>query len=350
MKKFILSALWLLAGITPAAAQQTVAGTTYYLPKTALRFAVTVERTTYTPGQFAMYAFRYMKKNDVGLHPSVTYRVTDIQMTPIGVPDSTKQFTLNLDRKLSITEIDRDESGILLAINAKGRQVTMPSAFVPAQPKALPNPKDFMNEDILSAGSTAKMAELTAKDIYDIRESRAQLSRGQADFMPKDGAQLRIMMDNLDTQEHALLQLFEGTTVKDTTETVFTYVPQQAETRDVLFRFSKQLGITDADDLAGAPYYIMVTPQGNIPADEANDKEKEKEAKDNFGLSVNLPDKIQITLTHDGRIVNTYECYAGQFGKTEFLSAELFGKKNTSHIILNPVSGSIEKIESETLK
>ena len=118
MKKYILSALMLLAGMGVSLAQQTVAGTTYFLPKTALRFAVKVEKTTYTPGQFAMYAFRYMKKKDVALHPAETYRVVDIRMNTIGVPDSTKQFTLNLDKKLSISEIDRDESGLLLAARA----------------------------------------------------------------------------------------------------------------------------------------------------------------------------------------------------------------------------------------
>lgn len=90
MKKYILSALMLLAGMGVSLAQQTVAGTTYFLPKTALRFAVKVEKTTYTPGQFAMYAFRYMKKKDVALHPAETYRVVDIRMNTIGVPDSTK--------------------------------------------------------------------------------------------------------------------------------------------------------------------------------------------------------------------------------------------------------------------
>ena len=78
-----------------------------------------------------MYAFRYMKKKDVALHPAETYRVVDIRMNTIGVPDSTKQFTLNLDKKLSISEVDRDESGLLLAINAKGRQVALPERFGP---------------------------------------------------------------------------------------------------------------------------------------------------------------------------------------------------------------------------
>ena len=38
------------------------------------------------------------------------------------------------------------------------------------------NPRDFLTEEILMAGSTAKMAELVAKEIYNIRESKNALS------------------------------------------------------------------------------------------------------------------------------------------------------------------------------
>jgi len=38
---------------------------TYYLPQTALQMRLSVEKTEYTPGQFAAYAKRYMKKQNV---------------------------------------------------------------------------------------------------------------------------------------------------------------------------------------------------------------------------------------------------------------------------------------------
>ena len=77
-----------------------------------------------------------------------------------------------------------------------------------------------MTEEILIAGSTAKMAELVAKEIYNIRESKNSLTRGQADYMPKDGAALKLMLDNLDEQEQAMMQMFAGTT--DRIEKSFT--------------------------------------------------------------------------------------------------------------------------------
>lgn len=348
MKRLLIT-IAIAASAMGTYAQLPVNGTTYYLPKTALRYQLLIEKSTYTPGQFAAYADRYMKMRNVNLNPATTYRIVGISMTPIGVPDSSKQRTLMLDKKLSITEVDRDESGILLAINSKGKRTELPKSFKPARKKSLPDPRDYMNGDILSAGSTWKMAELTAQEIYDIRDSRTQLARGQADFMPKDGAQLKIMMDNLDAQEQALVSTFEGTTVKDTTETVLTFVPTQEVDKQLLFRFSKKLGMVDADDLAGEPYYVSVKAAHEVKPDSPEDGKKGDE-KDDFGLSTNIPDKITVTLIHDNQPVQKNELYAGQFGKTEVLSAELFGKKVTSHIILNPVSGSIEKIESETLK
>lgn len=68
------------------------------------------------------------------------------------------------------------------------------------------NPRDFLTEEILMAGSTAKMAELVAKEIYNIRESKNALVRGQADNMPKDGEQLKIMLANLEEQEAAMTE------------------------------------------------------------------------------------------------------------------------------------------------
>lgn len=345
--KRLLSAIAYIAFATTAIAQMPVNGTTYCLPQTAMRFSVLIEKTHYEPGQFAEYAEKYMKLFGTRLEAGDTYRIVGMKMMPTALPDTSKQYTLNLDRKPSISEINRSSSGILLAINAQGRQAEKPQAFVPArQPKPL-NPTDYMNEETLRAGSTAKMAELIARDIYDIRDSRNELTRGNADYMPKDGEQLKIMMDNLSTQEKALMQVFEGTTSRDTTETVFQYLPTKEVEGEVLFRFSKVFGLVDADDLSGEPYYISIsdlhTVQDATPIEE-------KKPKDDINLYVNLASKIKATITHNGKTEASYELAAGQFGRTEKLSAELFGKKQTTLIVLDPLTGAIEKIESKPIE
>ena len=333
--------LSLLNLFTFTASAQTVEGTSYYLPKTALRVTLLVEKTTYKPGEFAAYAQRYMKKNDVSLEASTTYRLVNTQMSTYAVPDTAKRFTLQIDRRYTISDVARTDDGILLAINAQGKTVAKPEPFVAApKPKPL-NAKDYMNEDILTAGSTARMAQLIAQEIYDIRDSRNQLQRGQAEFMPKDGQQLQLMMQGLDTQERALRQVFEGVTERDTTQLTLEFIPSETTDRHLLFRFSRHFGLVDADDLSGAPYYLRITAEAKPQQPE----EPKKKDKDDIGLNVNIPVKATATLLSDNAPIHKLDFHAPQFGTVENLSGALFGKKQTSQIVLNPITGGLESIK-----
>ena len=156
------------------------------------------------------------------------------------------------------------------------------------------------------------------------------------------------MFNNLDKQEQALLQVFAGTTVKDTTETIITYVPTKAVERDVLFRFSRHYGMADKDDLGGAPYYISVEDLHSIPTMQASiDRGK---VKDNAGVYVNLPGKVKISVAQEANLRAVIELYMAQFGKTEPLSGELFGKKQFTQMVMNPITGTIESVKTENVK
>lgn len=346
MKKiftFILCAIALTAN-----AQQPVEGTTYFLPKTAVQFRILIEKTTYTPGELAVYAEKYMKMQNTDEKPSVAYRIISTTNNCFGIPDTTKQHTAIVDKKHSIIRINKYENGMLLAINAEPKTIEVVKDFKPAPKPAAVNPHDFMNADILSAGSKAKMAELIAQDIYDIRESRNQLSRGEADFMPKDGEQLKIMLANLSKQEKALMQVFEGTIVKDTVEKVITFIPEKEVNKQVLFRFSSKLGLVDSDDLSGRPIYISVTDLHSIAPLKLDFDAKK--SKDDCGVYVNLPGSIRLSLYDGNKQYKSFDISAAQFGRTESISGELFGKKITTHIVLNPVTGNADELKTEPLE
>lgn len=324
-------------------AQQLVDGSTYYLPKTVVQFRIRVEKTNYKPGDLAIYSGKYLKMDDVETEPSTSCRIINIQVTSVGIPDTTQRHVAVMDKKHSIISLSRDDNGILLAVNAEGSKAEQPQPFVPARKHAPLNPRDYMNADILAAGSKPKMAELIASEIYEIRDSRNQLTRGEADNMPKDGEQLRIMMANLDKQERALMQMFTGTTEKDTTETVLTFMPEKEVNRQLLFRFSKKLGLVDADDLSGRPFYISVEDLHYLPTLSLPDDGKK--SKDASGICVNLPGKIRLSLFDGTQPLAKNELYTAQFGRTESLSGELFGKKMTTKIVLDPVTGNARKLE-----
>ena len=357
MKRFLIVLSFIIYHLSFCIAQTVLSpyrpgvtseGAVYFLPKTAVRITVQVEKTTYTPGDFSKYADRYLRLKDVSQEPSVEYRITTIRQEPIAVADTTKVFAVKFDPKTVAPNVALSDDGILLAINATPNAITPQPVFTPApRPKAV-NPRQYMNEETLAAGSTAKMAELVARDIYDIRESRNLLVRGQADNMPKDGAQLKLMLNSLDQQDHSLTSLFAGVTLKDTVEHVITYVPSETANRVLLFRFSQKLGIVDVDDLAGVPYYISIEDLKAVPETPLMDKKKA--AKQVAGIYVNIPGKMRYTISNSEGILLTNEFPAAQFGNTELLSAALFNKRYTTHLWLNPLSGAVERLDAEQPK
>lgn len=326
----------------------TAEGAIYFLPKTAIRVAVKVEKTTYTPGDFAPYAERYLRLSGVSMEPSTSYRVISVTQTAFGVRDAEKSFAVKLNKKTSAVNLAQTNDGVLLAVNAESHPQ---EPFIPFQPVAKPaavNPRQFMNEEILAAGSTAKMAQLTAQEIYDIRSSRSELVKGQADFMPKDGEQMKLMLSQMDQQDHALTSLFAGVTTCDTTEQVFVITPDTELQQQLLFRFSRHFGLVDADDVSGTPYYINIRNLTQLPpTDEAAAKKMKKTAT---GLYYNVPGRLRATIYRGNDEVTKEDFPAAQFGNVELLSGELFNKHFGTRLWLNPLTGDIEKLEAEQPK
>jgi len=348
MKKTLFAVILTALAAAQTAAQTVDGNFSYYLPKTEIRLALLVEKTSYTPGDLADYS-ELLFKTKADNKPSVAYRIVGASLTTAGVPDQEKRYDLLIDKKHSIFSIDCDKNGVLKAINTKGKTEETVASFRPSKkPKQL-NPADYMSQDILSSGNRPKMARLISQEIYDIRDSRTQLARGEAEFMPKDGEQLKIMLSQLDTQEKALLQVFEGVTEVDTTEVVITFIPDKKEDKTMLFRFSKHFGLTGTDDLSGAPYYAVITDENVIAEPPAVD-EKTKKSKDDLEIGINRPGKITIDITDGNRSVLTTSVYAAQYGRVDTLSGTLFGKKQTSQVVLNTTTGAVISLNTEPLE
>ncbi len=324
----------------------TEEGITYFLPTTAIHFTITAQRTAWTPGEYCQYAQRYLRLKDVPQTPGEEWVITDIKATPYGVADHSQAYTVKLKSKTLAALVSLAPDGRLLSINGC-EDVVDPQL---SQPQILPDthktlsPADFKTEEILAAGSTAKMAELTAAEIYDIRENRSLLTKGQADFMPKDGEQLKLMLHQLDIQEEALLQLFKGSQKVETHIFTLDYLPAGEVKDEILFRFSKHLGLVKKDNVAGAPYYISVKDAQTLPVASETVQGKNKK---NLDVRYRVAGKGELTLTCEGKNIYKANLPFAQFGRTETLGSELFNKKTNTRIYFSPVNGNITKIEGE---
>lgn len=340
-----------LSALLPTASyaqDAVIEGTSYYLPKTALQFTFLIEKKTFTPGEYADYAISYLKHSEAVLDAKTSYRILNIDAKAIGVADTAKYHTAKISPKLSIHKIFTNSDGMLRSVNVEPKPIPADKHFTPAKKPQPLRPRDYMSEEILSAGSKSKMAQLCAEEIYEIRSSRNELTRGTAETLPKDGEQLRLMLNTLNTQEKALLQLFEGITNCDTIETVITIQPEREVNNRILFRFSEAFGMVGADDLSGAPYYLTISDLHQTPEDTRTDKEKLKD-KDETGLFINVPGRARIKIYKEEKLVKEFDTPFAQFGRSENLSPLLFTKKVSTSYEINPVSGAIINLHSEEL-
>ena len=142
------------------------------------------------PENSANTADRYLRLTGISSQPEEHWEINSIKVNSIGIPDPDNAYAVKLKDKSAASQVELTPEGIIKAINTTSPIEKAPVTKVADTVKKRIDPRSFMTEEILIAGSTAKMAELVAKEIYNIRESKNSLTRGQADYMPKDGAAL----------------------------------------------------------------------------------------------------------------------------------------------------------------
>lgn len=349
MKRNILIVSALLLATTAAAQTEVTVGVmngkdygvTYVLPKTEIELVLQTTKHTYTPGEFSKYADRYLRLNNVSAETEEYWTLDKIETRVAGVPDKDNVYFVKLKDKTVAPLMELTQDGIVRSINMpfsgqQSNQGTKPAATVPE--KSI-DPRSFLTEEILMSNSSAKMAELIAKEIYSIRESKNALLRGEADNMPKDGAQLKLMLDNLNQQERAMTEMFSGT-VKEELKTVTIRLTPKEMKNEVAFRFSKKLGVVANDDLAGEPYYISVT---NLKTpDLSNVVENKKKVE---GVAYNVPGRAQVVLTQNNKKLFDEELPITQFGTIEYLAPVLFNKSATVKVLFDTATGGLIKVD-----
>ena len=82
------------------------------------------------------------------------------------------------------------------------------------------------------------MAEVAAKQLYRIRESRLNLVTGEVDELPADGESFKLIIQQLDEQEAALMELLMGTPKTETIIKNFDYITVEEVTNDMVIRIS----------------------------------------------------------------------------------------------------------------
>ena len=336
MKKLITAIILALA--TPVMAQSilnsffpgTSEGVTYYLPDTRINITVEAYCVTQTPGEFYSYAERFLHMKNVISEASNRWEMTDIKSSCEGVPCKEKSYMISLNSSTA--------SNIRLSDKAKSSQSGGNRT----------DASQYMTEEMLTATSTAKMAELTAKEIYAIRESKLAITRGQAENMPSDGAAISLLLQELEKQERALTEMFTGRT--DTVYHSYSFIIAPEEIHDttkaVLFRFSHKLGVVDKENLAGEPVYYNIKDLKTVEHPVVDETAKKKTAKQQQdGICYNIPGRARLEVYSRTKTYIETEMAIAQFGITETLAKTLFSKSNAVRVLFDTATGGIISIK-----
>lgn len=327
--------------VTPYQPGITENGITYFLPRTAFHIVLTMTRTSYKPGRLAAYAEVYLRQNNVVREAYDEWTIQNIRIEPYGTPDKSQAYTIKLKPRTSAPLVSLTRDGILLGINTS---VRLPGELTQSSITKLiaDSAENFGTQEMLAAGNIDKLAQLAAEEIFNIRDSRLALAKGEADFMPQDGEQLKLMMASLDKQEAGLLKLFLGTHTSETCVSTVNCILNTPIENSVLCRFSSQKGLLNQDEADGQPIYISMTSRENIPqAVETIQKKQEEDVR------YVVPAVVQVKIFDDKQIYTNLETPVAQLGRIEHLGGDLFNKKMNTHITFSPETGGILRIEAE---
>ncbi|MFY9597065.1 MAG: DUF4831 family protein, partial [Dysgonamonadaceae bacterium] len=306
------------------------------------------KKTTYRRGEFYAYARRYLGIENPISEDKTVYSLENVAVTNKGIPDKINSFMVEFRPNTMEPFVYLTEEGLICTINAMPE--IKPAVQTEQPPKTKQqsvDPRRFFSEEILMAGSTAKQAELVAKQILELRRSRNDILIGEAENMPPDGEAYKVVMDHLDLQEKVLTEMFTGTVETETFTTDLTLVPEDKNIdRKVIARFSTKLGPVDADNLAGAPIYLSLinkTPKPEMRLSEKELQQLEKKLKE--GLVYNIPSKAELKIEYNNQIIKNTEVDVVQFGSKEVLTKKMFDScKKPIQVIFYPELGAIKQI------
>lgn len=298
----------------------------YYLPKTELVVTIEAACTVRQNGPFYKYAERYLGITDVITAPAKEWRLQQVCVQAQPVRDEQKCYAVAVNKKTTAYYLHTTDDGVLLAVNRPTG-----ASDRPQQQPEIPAPTDVdtlitfdmaqLDEEALVASSIPKMAELAAKQIYRIRESRAALLAGDNETLP-DGAALAVMLNRLDEAERELLALFAGKSVTYCRKSSYVVIPDKPVEREVLCRISRHEGLVDADNLIGEPVYWSVAVPKQPLRPLAADAEP-------CGIIYNVPATAVVEVSDGVAVLAHAVVTMPQFGGVACVPAMLFDGKAT---------------------
>lgn len=323
-----------------------LAGIPYCLPKTTLRIEVETRKIVEKPGKYFPYAERYLGLTNICQTENVRYEIVGIQVSAEAVPDLQNTYLISDCKGKLLPSIEQTSDGFLKSIGhtsnngMKNKTVEKDTAPACTENYRLQR-SSIITQEMQQASSTAKMAEIAANQLFNLRETRLNLLTQDLEKTPADGRSYEIILRELKRMEQYYLELFTGEREETTETTVLEYDPQK-NGEEILFRFSQLKGILEKTNLGGDPIYINLQKVVGTLADvvKTSGGETKKKNKNGFSIYYRIPGKAQIKITNGTSTLCSKELPVAQFGKVTTLP---FGTLHSADFC--PLTGAIVRTE-----
>lgn len=338
IKNLVLAGLGILLASMPTLAQtfQTspyaigtpLANNTllYGLPKTSLKVDVELVKSVARKGPFAEFAAKYLQMK-VAQQDIVTWRIANVALSEHFELDPSQYYVItfknypkNIERLITLTKegalLDMSLSSFLASGQFAPAEITTGfKNMVIESPlfqtvdtlfQVMLKDTAFVKEPLvikkLQHLSKEAQAKELAQQIFDLRQRKQDLLNGEADDSP-DGTTLKILLEQIDLQEAALLSMFTGTSMEIASKRSFVCVPEEGSRKIPLFHFSEQQGFADSKEGA-AEVACIFSPLGEVavnnmaivhPKSVAKSK-KEKEILKN-SVYYRIPAQVEVKVT-----------------------------------------------------
>lgn len=320
-------------------------GVVYTLPKTMIEVTAIVEQEVYTPGELQPWGKRLI---GISAEPSTqtSYRIKQMQIRPIGVADTTKQYLIAFDRKSVAPFVALAPGNIIYSINGQAMPSSQPEGI---KPEAIPQPDrayPALPREYAQATTMRQRATVAANYLNDLRERMTDIVMGQADNIPTDGEAMRLAFGRLQGEERRTLRLFVGDTLRSQALHRWVIDPSSIGAGMTFARFSTDWGIVDLDDLSGDALRITLEDKSVAPA-LSLEAQKRKDKLE--GIGYNMPGKATAVVHHLGTPISQERISLTQLGTTEYLARRMLNIKEgaTTAVYFDLTTGEIVRITNE---
>ncbi len=333
----------------------------YHLPKTVFKIRVTIRTTHEEPGIYARYSERLLGISDIVTTEKVNNELVSVELDTYTLPDPKRVFCIQATapqttkRRATGTQVPElnlqlTSEGILRAVNMDVSPSEPCSGKASKQETNIPCPENASDKsagsaasihthDMQLSGSSIRMAELAAKKVFELRDTRLSLLQGELGTMPQDGASLEKMLAELNRMEALYTELFTGSRRQSIRTETLEYTPDKIPSYEILFRFSSQKGIVDKEDLSGYPVHFLV----HSPETDGINQQKDSIGSNlqTCALFYYHPNRVDISLLKGQTILFRDHFVIAQFGNLMQLPAS-----EQLMVELDPETGAIVRIKN----